>query len=103
MKSLIDSNNKVKEVNSQQLVHHGLIKILIKDALQNLRIPITWSVFINLPAEDEIKTLTHDINPSISEEEAKKEEEDTELDGDEMGEEGTNTEEHAERRQGGWC
>jgi len=71
MQSLIDSNNKVKEGNSQQLVHHGLIRILIKDALQSLTIPITWSVFRNLPAEDEIKTLTYDVSPSVSEEEEK--------------------------------
>ena len=49
MQSLIGPSNKVKEVNSQQLVHHGLIRILIKDAIQSLRIPITWSVFRNLP------------------------------------------------------
>lgn len=101
MQSLIVSNNKVKEGNSQQLVHHGLIRILIKDALKSLRIPITWSLFRNLPAEDEIKTLTYDVSPSVIEEEAKQEEEDTKLDGDEMGEEEINTEEHTERRQGG--
>ena len=77
-----------------------MIRILIKDALQSLRIPITWSIFKNLPTEDEIKTLTYDVIPFVNEEEAKQEEEDTELDGDEMGEEETNIEEHAETRQG---
>ena len=48
MQSLIDSNNKIKEGNSQKLFHHGLIRILIKDGLQGLRIPITWSVFRKL-------------------------------------------------------
>jgi len=51
-----------------------LIRILIKDDLQSHRIPITWSIFRNLPTEDEIKTLTYDVNPSVSEEEAKQEE-----------------------------
>lgn len=69
MQSLIDSSNKVKEGNSQKLSHHGLIRILIEDALQNLRIPITWSVFRDLPVEDDIKTLTYDVSPSVSEEE----------------------------------
>ena len=92
MQSLIDSNSKVKEGNSQQLAHHGLIRILIKDALQTLRIPITWLVFRNLPAEDDIKTLTYDVSPSVSEEEAKQEKEDTKLDGDEMDEEETHDE-----------
>ena len=80
MQSLIDFSKKVKKGNSQHLAHHGLIRILIKDALQTLRIPITWSVFRNLPVEDDIKTLTYDVSPSISEEEAKQEK-DTELDG----------------------
>jgi len=57
-----------------------LIRILIKDALQNLRIPIKWSAFRDLPTEDDIKTLIYDVIPSISEEEAKQEE-DTEPDG----------------------
>ena len=100
MQSLIDSNNKVNEGNSQQLVHHGLIIILIEDGLQNLWILVKWSVFKDLSAKDDIKTLIYDVSPSVSEEEAKQEEEDTKLDGDEMGEEETNIEEHAERRQG---
>jgi len=96
MQSLIDSSSRVKKWNSQQLAHHGLIKILIEDALQNLRIPITWLVFRDLPIEDDIKTLTYDVSPSVNEEEEKKKEEDTELDGDEMDEEETNVEEHDE-------
>jgi len=73
MQSLIDSISKVKEANSQKLAHHGLIRILIKDSLQTLRIPITWSVFRNLPEEDDIKTLIYDVSPSVSEEEEKQE------------------------------
>ena len=68
IKSLIDSNNKVKEGDPQQLAHHGLIRILIEDSFQNLKIPIIWSIFRDLPAEDDIKTLTYDVSPSISEE-----------------------------------
>jgi len=55
------------------LAHHGLIRILIEDALQNLRIPIKWLVFRDLPAEDDIKTLIYDVGSSVSEEEAKQE------------------------------
>jgi len=51
------------------LAHHGLIKILIKDALQNLRIPIKWLVFRDLPVEDDIKTLIYDVSPSVMEKE----------------------------------
>ena len=38
MQSLREPKNKVKEGNSQQLIHHGLIRILIEDALENLRV-----------------------------------------------------------------
>jgi len=61
-----------------------LIRILIEDAVQNLRIPITWLVFIELLVEDDIKTLTYDVSPPVSEEEEKQEGEDTKLNGDEM-------------------
>ena len=83
------------------MAHHGLIRILIEDSLKNLRIPITLLVFRDFPVEDDIKTLTYDVSPSVSEEEEKQEEEDTKLDGDEMDEEETNTEEHDEAKQKG--
>ena len=53
------------------MAHHGLIKILIKYALQTLKIPITWSVFRNLLVEDDIKTPTYDVSPFVCEEEEK--------------------------------
>ena len=93
MQSLIDFSNNLKEGNSQQLAHHGLIRILIEDALQNLRIPITWPVFRHLPVEDDIKTLTYDVSPTVNEEEVKHEEEDTEGDEDVVDEEGADTKE----------
>ena len=52
---------------------------------KNLRIHIKWLVFRDLPAEGDIKTLTYDINPSVSEEEAKQKE--------------TNIEEHDEAEE----
>jgi len=66
--SLIDSSIKVQEGNSQQLARHGLIRILIEDSLQNLRIPITWSIFRDMLVEDNIKALTYDVSPIVSEE-----------------------------------
>ena len=77
-----------------------MIRILIEDALQNLKIHITWLVFRDLPAEDDIKTLTYDFSPFINEEEAKQKEEYTKLDKDEMyEEEEANTEEHDEEEK----
>ena len=71
LQSLIESSIKVKEGNSPQLAHHGLIRILIEDALQNLRTLITWSVFRDIPTEDDNKALTYDISPTVIEEEVK--------------------------------
>ena len=64
--------------------------------LQNLRIPIKWLAFRDLLAEDDIKTLTYDVSPSVSEEEAKQQEEDTKLDRDMVDKEESNTEGHGE-------
>ena len=80
MQLLIDSRKKVKEGNSQQLSHHDLIRILIEVAFQNLRIPMKWSIFRDLPARDDIKTLIYDVSPSVNKEEAKQED-DTNQDG----------------------
>jgi len=42
LQSLIGTSIKVQDGNYQQLANHGLIKIIIEDSLQNLRIPIQW-------------------------------------------------------------
>jgi len=52
-----------------QLAHHGLIKLLVEDALHTYTIPIAWEIFRNMSREDDIKTLTDDLSPSSSEEE----------------------------------
>jgi len=69
LQSLTDSSIKVKEGNSQWLAHQGLIRILIEDALQNLKTPITWTIFRDMPTEDAIKVFTYDDSPTVSEEE----------------------------------
>ena len=68
LQSLIDSSTKVQEGNSQQLAHHGLIKILVEKAFHTLTIPIAWEVFRNMKAEDDIKALNYDVSPTVSEE-----------------------------------
>jgi len=68
LQSLIDSITKVEEGNSQQLAHHGLIKILVEEVLHTLTIHIAWEVFRNMTAKDDIKALTYDVSPAISEE-----------------------------------
>ena len=68
LQSLIDSSTKVQEGNSQQLAHHGVIKMLVEEALHTLTIPIAWEVFINMTTEDDIKALTYAVSPTVSEE-----------------------------------
>jgi len=69
---------KVQEGNHQQLSYHGLIILIIEDALQNLRIPITWETFRDMPIEEDIKALKYGKNPTAcerDEEEVDKDEE----------------------------
>ena len=69
LQSFIDSSIKVKAGNLDQLAHHGLIKILVEEALHTFTIPIAWEIFWNMTAEDDIKALNYDISPTGSEEE----------------------------------
>ena len=66
LQSLINSSTKVQVGNSEQLAFHGLIKILVEEALHTFTIPIAWEIFRNMKAEDDIKSLTYDISPSDS-------------------------------------
>ena len=68
LQPLIDSSTKVQEGNSQYLAHHGLIKILVEEALHTLTIPMAWEVFRDMTAKDDIKALTYDVSHVVSEE-----------------------------------
>jgi len=73
LQSLIGSNTKVQAGNSEQLAHHGLIKILLEEALHTFTLPIAWEVFQNMTVEDDIKALTYDVSPISNEEEEQQE------------------------------
>lgn len=45
---IINMSIKVQEGKHQQLAHHGLIKLILEDALNNLRIPIACSTFADM-------------------------------------------------------
>ena len=66
---LIESSIKVQAGNSEKLAHHGLIKILVEEALHTFTLPIAWEIFRNMTTKDYIKALTYDIIPTGSEEE----------------------------------
>ena len=75
---VIDMNIKVQEGKHQQLAHHGLTKIILEYALQNLRFLITLTTFRDMEVEGEIKALEYGKIPIASErdeEETKEEEE----------------------------
>ena len=79
LQSLIECSTKLNAGVPDQLAHHGLIELLVEDALHTYTIPIAWEIFRNMTKEDDIKTLTDDLSPSGSEEEEQKEEPEKEI------------------------
>ena len=75
---MIDMSIKVQEGKHQQLAHHGLIKLILEDALQNLRLPITWTTFRDMKAEGVIQALEYDKISTTSERDEETEGEDEE-------------------------
>ena len=60
------------------MAHHGLIKLLVEDALHTFTIPIAWEIFRNMTREDDVKALTYDLSASESEGEERKGEDEEE-------------------------
>ena len=97
---MIDMSIKVQEGKHQQLAHHGLIRLIIEDSLQNLRIPITWDIFRGMQTEEDIEALKYDKSPTDSErdeEETETNEEEAKRDEEEIDEE---EEEEKEKESG---
>ena len=78
LQSLIDASIKLKAGSPYQLAHHGLIKLLVEEALHTFTIPITWEIFRNMIGEYDIKALTYDLSPYESEREEQKGEDEEE-------------------------
>lgn len=51
----------------QQLAHLRLIKLILEDALNNLRIPIAWSIFADWHEEGAIRVIEYDRSTTPSE------------------------------------
>ena len=75
LQSIIDVSQKVQEGRHQQLEHYGIIKLILEDALIQLRIPILWSTFRDMDKKVviEIQTLEYDRDPTFSGEEEEEE------------------------------
>ena len=75
LQSLIECGTKLNEGISDQWAHHGLIKLLVEDALHTYMVPISWEIFRNMSRNDSIITLAENITPSSRLEEGEKTEE----------------------------
>lgn len=63
-----EMRQKVREGKHQHLGHHGLINLIVVDALKILRIHVLWSKFIEMDKETFINTeaLTPSKTPTSS-------------------------------------
>jgi len=75
---MIDMRIKVQEGKHQQLAHHGLIKLILEDSLQNLRLSITWTTFREMQVGGAIQALEYEKIPTASEREEETKEENEE-------------------------
>ena len=68
LQSLIECGTKLKEGTLGQLAHHGLIKLLVEDALHTYIVPLSWEIFCNMSRDDDIRILAEELTSSSSEE-----------------------------------
>ena len=77
LNSINDMSHKVRQRKYHHLAHHGLIKLIMNDALRRLNLPVSWSSFIDMDREAFIATQTGKTSASSlreREEEEEKEE-----------------------------
>ena len=68
LQSMTECATKLKEDTPDQVAHHGLIKLLVEDALHTYTVPLSWEAFRNLTKDGDIKMLTEELTTSNSEE-----------------------------------
>ena len=66
---MIEYSTKLKDGIPDQIAHHGLIKLLVQDALRSYKVPLAWESFRNLTREWDIKMLLEEMGSSSGEEE----------------------------------
>jgi len=57
LQSMTECATKLREGTLDQIAHHGLIKLLVEDALHNYIVPLSWEVFRNMTKNDDIRVL----------------------------------------------
>lgn len=68
LQSLMECGTKLKEGTPDQLTHHGLIKLLVEDALHTYTVPLSSEIFRNMSKDDDIQILAEELTSSSSEE-----------------------------------
>ena len=68
LQSLMECATKLREGIPDQIAHHGLIKLLVEDALHSYKVPLSWESFRNLTKGGDIKMLIEETGSSSSEE-----------------------------------
>ena len=67
LQSMTECATKLREGMPDQIAHHGLIKLLVEDALHNYTVPLSWEVFRNMTKNDDIQVLIAELTSSSSE------------------------------------
>ena len=68
LQSMAEYSTKLREGTQDQLSHHGLIKLLVEDALHTFIVPLSWEIFWNMSKDDDIRVLAKELTSSNSEE-----------------------------------
>ena len=66
LQSLMECTSKLREGVPDQVAHHGLIKLLVEDALHSYKVPLAWEAFRNLTKDGDIKMLAEEGGSSSS-------------------------------------
>ena len=68
LQSMTECAIKLRQGMPDQIAHHGLIKLLMDDALHTYTVPLSWETFRNLTKDDDIRMLAKELTSSSSEE-----------------------------------
>lgn len=66
LQSLMECASKLREGLPDQVAHHGLIKLIVEDALHSYKVPLAWEAFRNLTKDGDIKMLAEEGGSSSS-------------------------------------
>lgn len=62
----MEMSHKVREGKHQHLADHGLIKLVVMNALSHLRVPALWTKFVDMDREDFIETQSIRLKETIA-------------------------------------